>query len=203
MSGSFERSNVQWQLQLWWMQFNEWVESLFNNPNQAGDRTNNGLPEIPSWVYQGVFWGLLAVLAGWLLWQLYQLLSPYLPQVLRWQPGGRSTKALTPKEKEMAIAQWLTRSRQAQQQGNYREACRALYMATLQHLNDRELIRQEPSRTDGEYIRLLTLIDRPHPYQLLVQTHEQLHFSSTEISQETCDRCWQAYEEISRISSPS
>ncbi len=69
-------------------------------------------------------------------------------------------------------------------------------MAALQRLSDSNLIRQEPSRTDGEYLQLVQEFASSHPYQLLIQTHERLWFSQDAASAEEVDRCWQAYREI-------
>jgi hypothetical protein len=89
-----------------------------------------------------------------------------------------------------------------QRQGNYREACRSLYMALLQKLDEAQVIPQQASRTDGEYLQQIeTLYVRSRlsdvaPYRTLILTHEQLCFGNTEISDAEFRDCQQAYQEI-------
>ncbi len=91
----------------------------------------------------------------------------------------------------------LERSQQLYCQGNYREACRCLYLAILQHLHDTKVIIHKPSRTDGEYLQLLrSTVTSMQPYETLITTHEQSCFSDTEILSENYEQCRQAYREI-------
>ncbi|MBC7971250.1 MAG: DUF4129 domain-containing protein, partial [Verrucomicrobia bacterium] len=148
---------------------------------------------LPEWFLQGFFWTVIVAMVTGVGWQLYQIFKPYVEDYLR---QGRTQSPSLSNPVKQSAAEWLERSRHAQQQGNYREACRSLYMASLHHLSDRNLIRQEESRTDGEYLSLILQIDPPQPYQLLIRTHERLCFSDATISAETFERCWQAYQEI-------
>ncbi|MBC7969855.1 MAG: DUF4129 domain-containing protein [Verrucomicrobia bacterium] len=196
-SGTFEKSSADWWIQQQQQQLGEWMESLF-----SGFRLGNLGSEdwaLPEWFLQGFFWTVIMGLVAGLGWQLYQIFKPYVENYLRRRrPRSPSPQTLV----EQSVAEWLERSRYAQQQGNYREACRSLYMASLHHLSDRHLIRQAESRTDGEYLSLILQIDppqiHPQPYQLLIRTHERLCFSDAAISAETFERCWQAYQEIQR-----
>jgi hypothetical protein len=187
-AGSFEKNNFDWQLRQLQQQFMEWLERLFATQSRGSDDPGFQLPD---WLLRGLFWMLVIGLASFLGWQLYRLLRPYL--AARFLQLGRRQRESLPQPEHRSLADWLERSRTAQQQGNYREACRALYMATLQQLSDRRLIDQEVSRTDGEYLRLLPTLDRPQPYQVLIQTHE----SQADISVEQFDRCWQAFQQLS------
>jgi len=194
-SGTFEKSSADWWIQQRQQQVGEWVESWL-----SGFRLGNLGSEdwaLPEWLLQGFFWTVIGGLVAGLGWQLYQIFQPYVENYLR-QGRSRSPSLSTPVQQSAAA--WVERSRHAQQQGNYREACRSLYMASLYHLSDRHLIRQEESRTDGEYLNLILQIDlpqiHPQPYQFLIRTHERLWFSDAAISAETFERCWQAYQEI-------
>ena len=194
-SGTFEKSSADWWIQQRQQQVGEWVESWL-----SGFRLGNLGSEdwaLPEWLLQGFFWTVIGGLVAGLGWQLYQIFQPYVENYLR-QGRSRSPSLSTPVQQSAAA--WVDRSRHAQQQGNYREACRSLYMASLYHLSDRHLIRQEESRTDGEYLNLISQSDLPqiypNPYQLLIRTHERLCFSDVAISAETFERCWQAYQEI-------
>ena len=84
-------------------------------------------------------------------------------------------------------------------QGNYSEACRCLYIATLQQLHEKKILRHKSSRTDGEYLQLLQLSVTPiQPYETLITTHEQLCFNNTEVQEENYQQCQQAYREIDK-----
>lgn len=188
----FQDSGINWEMQKFFQRVGEGFEGLFDRaPDLPG-------PEpAPPWISQFFFWLILtgmALLAGrW----LYLLLRPYIRPLFKavlTSPKTSAAQAPPP----VAIAEWLARSRQAQQQGHYGDACRALYMAALHHLDQQNLIPLDASRTDGEYLRLTRQLDRPTPYQTLIRTHERLCFGQATISAEECDRCWQAYNDLDR-----
>jgi hypothetical protein len=188
-SGTFDKNSVDWWVQQQQQQAGEWIESIF-----SGIRLGNLGGEdwaLPDWFLQGFFWTVIAAIVLGSGWQIYQIFQPYVDRYLK-----RERKQPTVPIPKLSAPEWLERSRQAQQQGNYREACRGLYMAALQQLSDRNLIRQEASRTDGEYLSLVTRLDPHQSYQFLIRTHERLCFSDAAITAETYDRCWQAYQEI-------
>jgi len=192
-SGSFQKISPDWELQKLSGRVSEAVERLF--ANLFGD--NSPIPDdwtLPDWWLQGIFWIVLLSLLGWGGWQVYRLLRPYLVRVNP-VPGQRVAQEAAA-EPELTAAAWLGRSRLAQRQGNYREACRALYMATLHHLHANDLIRHQPSRTDGEYLQLLQTLPNPSPYQVLIHTHERLCFSPISVSASEFEQCQRAYQEI-------
>ncbi|EKQ69435.1 hypothetical protein OsccyDRAFT_2063 [Leptolyngbyaceae cyanobacterium JSC-12] len=194
MSGDFEKNSLDWQLHLWQIRIAEWVERLFQSSNNNPSLPNWSFPE---WLLQRLFWALAIALSLWALWQLYSILAPYLGTSIL--ANSQQPTATTSHPERRTTAEWHQRSRLLAQQGNYREACRALYQATLQHLDIAGLIPGEASRTDGEYLRRLQTLPNPHPYQILIRTHEQLCFSHMEVTQETFEHCEQAYREIETL----
>jgi len=78
----------------------------------------------------------------------------------------------------------------------YRQACRCLYMALLQRLDDAGTVVYQPSRTDGEYLQLIQQLPQPVPYETLIRIHEQLYFGNTEADASTFEQCQQAYQKI-------
>lgn len=193
-SGTFEKNSIDWQFQKFSQQVGEWFEGLFDRSNI--DDFNPQAPTLPEWFFKGLFWLIVGSAVIWVGWQFYQLLRPYFLSYWRLRRGSdRIVVAVSP---QRTVADWLKQARGAQQQGNYRAACQALYMATLQQLNDRGMIPQELSRTDGEYLNLLQSLSLPKPYQVLIRTHERLCFDRVTVSSEVYDRCWQAYQEIER-----
>jgi hypothetical protein len=190
VAGSFEKTSVEWQLHLLQQRLSEWLERLFAPNDRAG------LPNwsLPDWLLRLLFWIVIGGLVSWAIWQIYQLARPYLTALTIAQQGQSDRQ--TQVDRPFTVAAWLQRSRTFAQQGNYREACRALYRAALQHLNDTEPVPHELSRTDGEYLRIVQTLPLSAPYQRLIRTHEQLCFSNADISAAEFDRCQQAYRAI-------
>ncbi len=193
----FEKNSLGWQLYQLQQRVGEWWElqtSRFvpNVPNAS----------LPSWLKSPLlwtiakiaFWVLLAWLLSWAALRIMRRLSPYF-YGLRNQLSESADKARA-QNSEVLIANWLQRSQKFQQQGNYREACLCLYRAMLQRLNDTGIAKDQPSRTDGEYLQLVQQLPQPQPYQTLLLTHQELSFSNAEASPSLFDECQQAYREI-------
>lgn len=204
-SGSFEKTNIGWQLQQGSRQVSEWVEWQLSQLSAEPSQTSNF--RWPAWlltwvdrISQGFFWGLIGLCILWIGWQLLQAIFPAFKtwnQRLqqRWQ---RDRPIAASPETAYTAAGWVQRSQLYQRQGNYREACRALYFALLQRLNDTQIVPQQTSRTDGEYLELLQNLPEPQLYQLLITTHEQLCFNNAPVSPELLQHCQQAYQAIDR-----
>lgn len=192
-AASFEKNSLDWQLRLLRQQMGEWLERLFAS-NAPSSRVNPSLPSIPDWLSEGLFWLIVLLLASWAIWQLYRLVNPYFARSIFSQ--GRAIARSPSPEANLTVNDWLARSRVAQNQGNYREACRALYMAALQRLSDAEVIRNQPSRTDGEYLNLVQPLPKATAYSTLIRTHERLCFSDAPISSDAFTDCQQAYRDL-------
>ncbi|MBD2019805.1 DUF4129 domain-containing protein [Leptolyngbya sp. FACHB-36] len=185
---SFQRTNLDWQFQQLSQRIGEWIELRLGKSLGSAP-----FPTVSPHFVEIAFWLIVSLLVGWLGWQLFWLLRPYLE---RRSPLQRQS-SLTRTEQQTA-ANWLQQAQTFQRQGNYREACRALYLAMLQRLNDAKRIAHQSSRTDGEYLQLVQQLAHPQPYQTLIATHEQLCFSDAPISAEAFDRCQSAYQQLER-----
>lgn len=193
MSGTFEKDSLGWQVQLLQQQIGEWFERLPTGAQPPSANSPNW--SVPAWVFPLLLWTIAIALILWIGWQLYRLLSPYL--LINLFPGRFRPKKTTIGESVelMPEARWVVRSRTFAQQGNYRAACQALYMAVLQQLDDRKILPGDRSRTDGEYLRFLQTQPNPRPYHVLFRTHERLCFGDVEISEAQFIDCEQAYRE--------
>ena len=136
-------------------------------------------------------WLLLAILV---IWFAYQVIYPYWQQWVRKSKQPKSE--LVEPVQVYTVAELLTKSQQFQQDGDYTQASRWLYLAMLQRLNDANLIPHQFSRTDREYINVLSAIPIVNVGEILVSIHEQLHFGNRQIAIEDFDRCQQAYRQI-------
>ncbi len=195
---TFERTNLNWQFFLLETQVREWLDYQFS-------RLQKSLPKIPEgWTLSPelielltvCFWLILGIFVIWVIWRLCKEFNPYLYAWLgKWNNSDFSTSTIN--YQEYSINVLLTQSQEFYQQGNYQEACRYLYLAMLQQLHEKAIALQQPSRTDGEYLQLLTSILSPiQPYEILITIHEKLCFSQEPILVENYQQCLQAYEEI-------
>jgi hypothetical protein len=198
MAGNFEKTNVDWQLQLLQMRIAEWFDRILAPPDRQSTDPKAFNWILPDWFLQSAFWTMTALLAVWVIWQLVTLLWPYL-RTGQFRRRRAIAKPTATAGELLTGSEWLQRSRKLSRQGNYREACRALYLGTLQILHDRNIVPSQLSRTDGEYLRTLQTLAKPQPYQWLFRTHEQLCFSDHEISLETFQACERAYREIETL----
>ena len=194
---SFDRNSLSWQLQQLGQRVGEWLEAQFSRNSPNLPQTPNWA--FPTWILEVMFWAIVLSVTIWLSWQLFRLLAPYWT---RSQAQSAIQKLRTAsKEEARSVAGWVRQMQEFQCQGNYREACRALYMAMLQRLNDTKLVPHQSSRTDGEYWQVVQPLPQSQAYQTLIRTHEQLCFGYGVISADVFDRCQRAYQEIERTES--
>jgi hypothetical protein len=195
MSGSdFQITNWGWRWQQLQQQAGEWIELKWS---QLAPKAAHNLPDSPDLSWLGDLSWLLKVvgivLVAIALWQLVKLVEQL------WNRGVFRTPARSshlPAQEQPTVKDWLAQARQQQSRGDYRATCRCLYMAMLQRLNDTQIVSNQPSLTDGEYRQLLHQQPRHPAYDVLLETHEQLHFGEREATPETVRRCQEAYREI-------
>jgi hypothetical protein len=187
---SFQHSTIGWQMDQLKQRGSEWLEwhTARDFPNLPFDA------ELPPWLPRLVFGLLLATALLWSSWMVYRGLDPY----LRARRARRVTAASQQLQAQdrWPVSVWLERVQVLSRQGNYAEACRALYMALLQQLHDRNLIPHQASRTDGEYRHQLQQLSQPQPYQVVLNTHERLCFGDRPISAADFQQCNQAFRDL-------
>ncbi|NEO63809.1 MAG: hypothetical protein F6J98_26630, partial [Moorea sp. SIO4G2] len=137
-TGSFEKNSLDWQLQLLQRQFGEWWELTMSQVSLEQPQGS-----LPSWLLSPIlgqviritFWLLVVIILSWLGVRLLRGLHPYIISYYQQltQAANRVTKRPVP---ELSVVNWWERSQNYQQQGNYTEACRCLYMGMLQQLHD-------------------------------------------------------------------
>ena len=197
----YEKSNLGWRFYLLQKRLQEWWEL-------KAIQVARGVEEVPlfAWLDSEVvkfiarvtFWAILALVIIWLVWQSTNLLSRYFYTLRRDFPqpliGFNQTKI-----KSLGVSGWLGLALQFEQQRNYRDACLCLYCAMLQLLDDRGIAPQEESRTDGEYLRLVSYLPQWLSYQTLIMTHQRLCFGRFDASLSLFEECLQAYREIEKV----
>jgi hypothetical protein len=195
---NFQKTSWDWHLSQLQQQVGEWIEYEFS-------RLQSALPQLPpewsispwfSKLLNVLFWLVVAIFLLWVVWRLWEKFGIYVYSWLN-KIANQSTADTTISSNDLSVAFWLERSQEFYRQGNYREACRSLYLAILQRLHDTKVVNHQPSRTDSEYLQLLRSSVTPiQPYETLITTHEQLCFSDAEILPENYQHCQQAYREI-------
>ena len=190
MNTSFEKIGWRWQIDRLQQQLGEWIEVRM--------RSIDALPSadpLPAWV--GVFLVRLSwlLLAGLLLWFSYRVLYPYYQQ---WLAKSKHIKLSSDRliVQASTVQELLAKSQQFQQEGDYTQAARWLYLAMLQRLNDTKLVPHQPSLTDREYLKLLDTFPAIQSGNLLISTHEQIHFGDAIVTAADFDRCQQAVKEV-------
>jgi hypothetical protein len=195
----FETNSLAWQIQQLQQRASEWFE--FNLAIAFKKVVDSGVT-LPEWLYDflvWVAWIILSITVAWIGLLLFRLIQSswlgWSRQITNW--GGVTTTSEI--EPVLSVDQWLKKARKFQLEGNYAEACRALYMGMLQLLSDRQLISQQYSRTDGEYRHLVANFSQSQAYQVLLNTHEQLCFSDRPVSSEIFHTCQEAYSQINQL----
>ncbi|MDX2212702.1 MAG: DUF4129 domain-containing protein [Oculatellaceae cyanobacterium bins.114] len=188
-AGSFDKNSISWQFQQMGRWLQEWFELQFAD---APDLPTTTPPS--ERLLETIFWILASAIAAWLLWYLVLFVRALIQRMQVPQPRVASQRTKPPESQP--VSGWLRQAQVLQRQGNYAQACRALYMAMLQRLEDTKQLPQQASRTDGEYLQVVQTFAKPNPYQVLISTHERVCFDNAAISSETFDYCQQAYREI-------
>jgi hypothetical protein len=195
---------MSWETGRGWREFTEgaqyWLRRLLEMPALKQIDQPDWLEPIVIWIAQG-----FAILLGLAL--LYGLARFAWPWLKRWFWGEfapadniRQTAIARPRP----VQEWLEQARLLQAQEDYAGACRALYMALLIRMEEGGWLRQDPARTDREYLQRLealwALEQRPiflkDAWHQIFQTHEQLYYGGRPIPQETFQRCQSAYQDL-------
>jgi hypothetical protein len=189
----YQRNDFYWQWRQTQQRFSEWLEQLTpQSPQPQRPRLGwnlEWLPELVTWWVAALLLVLLGILLfrawqrGW-LWWLGRELQPK-PEPLPEVPIYRTR----------SLNEWQREAQKLQQQGDFTEAARALYFAMLNYLDDRKLVPQQLSRTDGEYRQLVKPLAGAQAFQTLLQTHEQIEFAGLQVSSAQYQQCQQAYHE--------
>lgn len=192
---SIQTNSVPWQLRQLGKNLSEWIQLQL-----SGDESPEPPPptfEFPAWIGQLLFWCLVTGAIVWVAWLIVQSVDRYMEN-RHGKPKRQTQIQLVSEPVEHSAHEWLRRAQQFEREGNWREACRALYMAALQLLHDRNWVPHQSSRTDGEYLQAIQPLQQPRPLQVLIRTHERSLFGGEPLAADNLQRCRQAYEEITK-----
>ncbi|GAB4535041.1 MAG: hypothetical protein Tsb0014_21750 [Pleurocapsa sp.] len=195
---SFKQDSLGWRIELLKQRFREWIEFKFSQVD--GDNWDFSWLRSPLlWqITRVLLWSIIAILLVWIVWQLWLWLRPYFR---RWRRQKNIPVESRPVPiPQLSVTEWIGRSQEYAQQRDYRQAIFCLYQGMLQILNDRGILTNLSSRTDGEYKRSLQQLQLSSfaAYELLLSIHQRLCFSNAEASQLMFEQCQEAYQEIAR-----
>jgi hypothetical protein len=196
-----ENNSLGWQLQQLKQRSGEAMEKFFSGLSFQPKKPTDLPRELPDFRWletwrNVLFWAAVVGLVAWALW----LFSPvFRDWVSKWRsrPPQEPLPEVIPNR---SASLWLQQAQGQSKQGNYREACRALYFATLQGLNDRQILRHQSSRTDGEYNQAVKALNNAQAHRTILTIHEQITFRAGGVDAATYQACEQAYKEIDRSS---
>jgi Domain of unknown function (DUF4129) len=198
-SDRFEKNSIGWQLQQVKQSVGEAIEQFLSNlrfnPKTPKPQAppNIDLNWLSYWRYFLVAVVVL-LLVAWLVWWLGPMVRG---AVARWQQREVLLES-GPQVPTRSASLLIQDARDYGAQGNYREACRALYLATLQQLNDRKILQHQLSRTDGEYARMVEPLNAAKAHQTILNIHEQITFRPGPVDAATFKACEQAYGAIDK-----
>ncbi len=129
------------------------LRNIFNNNNKKNDQPTRDLPSPPMWIgtlLQGLFYLLCAAIIGALVYLVIKI--PW-----AWTAAGRAKKAkrrgmLEDGEQLLSEDEYLLEADRLIAGGRYREACRALFLASLLRIDSSRIARFEPTQTNWEHL---------------------------------------------------
>ena len=192
---SYQTSSTGWSVRLLRQRTTEWFEGITQRSDRPAPDGPNVDWSLPDWAVNLLFWGLTAAVVLWIAWRLLLILER---QMKRWrsQRMQRLGDRVRQRGTEWPVSVWLQRAQTLQQQGNYGAACRALYMALLQLLHDRDWVPHRDSRTNGEYLETLHQFRPQDAFRLLIGTHDRSQFSAAALSATDYQQCSDSFADI-------
>ncbi len=199
-AASFQKNSPTWAFETLRRRVGEWFElkisqlKLPDGPDFAPFQWPDWIGQTLGWLWENwtiSFMVLVLLLVGVGLWRFYQ------GNTWEWKP--KASRSPRDEFANSTANYWLKEAQRFQKNGQYNRACRALYMALLHRLDDRDQAPHQVSRTDQEYLQLTQNLPPEQAYQLLLETHERLCFTSDSATADLFQQCKQAFDEIERV----
>lgn len=134
-----------------------WIQKLLERLKHLFDGERSGsqpdLPQVPKWI-PNLILGIFYVLCGGIILGLIYLLTK-IPWA--WTRSARAKKArggmLEEGEELLTEDEYMLEADRLIAEGKFREACRALYLASLLRIDAARIARFEPTQTNWEHLR--------------------------------------------------
>ena len=150
----------------WITKFIEWLEDMLPKPDKKTE-TSNGNWITPVRMVLMILLIFLGAVLAYIFVRIWQRRRTRPIEIVR--AAGAATPDLTDesvKADDLSTNRWLTVAGELAEKGELRLAMRALYLATLAHLADHEMITIEVYKSNREYERELKR--RAHEHQELI-----------------------------------
>lgn len=189
----FKKDSLGWRLQQLQQRIGEWWELQLQKLNFK--LPNTDLNPIDNWFIKELFLILFLILILWLSWIIIKRWFPSF-QLMLTQTNQSFQEIQDKLSQESSVDKLFAKAQKFQQQGNYYQACRYLYLAMLQRLNDSGMITHQASRTNEEYLLLTSQLPDPDPYETILIIHQQICFGNQNPTLSLFETCQQAYQQI-------
>lgn len=138
----------------WIQKLFERLKNIFNSNNNDNNQPRNDRPAPAVWlgtILQALFYLLCAAIIGALIYLVIKI--PW-----AWTAAGRAKRAkrggmLEDGEQLLSEDEYLVEADRLIAEGRYREACRALFLASLLRIDSSRIARFEPTQTNWEHLR--------------------------------------------------
>ncbi|MEM8603266.1 MAG: DUF4129 domain-containing protein [Cyanobacteria bacterium P01_H01_bin.121] len=192
---TYQETSWTWRSRLFFQRLGEWWEARTNFEPDLD------LPQAPDIspseaLVRVLFWVIVLAVATVILFRVWQLLRPCWQRWRSLKLWQQLTRSSQPAGRLQGISYWIQEADACDRRGNYRGACRAIYFALLQRLDEAEILPQQLSRTDQEYWQTLQARPQPHTFATLLNVHERACFSSVSITAADFRDCQHAYRDL-------
>lgn len=162
-----------------------WFKSLFPSVKIEDQGLFSAMFPYVVWILIGIFVIILLIL-------LYKLLDHY-----RKTEKAEFTATLNIMNGKIDSKDWLQRSKQSASNGQYRDACRALYMSLIFYLDERKVIKYDEAKTNLEYLQTVKpKKELYNPLKQIINIFELLWYGKQAGTDKQYTECLDQYEKV-------
>ncbi|MDH5676030.1 MAG: DUF4129 domain-containing protein [Myxococcales bacterium] len=172
-------SNENQSLRLWLRRLLRWLESYEPQDSERSQTRGAGMPRVSAWIL--MLLGLFAL----------ALILAYVSRStgLRRRAAGEGQVSDGQSERLLEPVVILDEAAQLAARGQYREALRALYVATLVTLDRRHLIDFDPTRTNWQYLRAMPPSDTRQAFAAFTRAFDHKWYGREPATADDYQRC--------------
>lgn len=185
-------------------QVGEWLEIQFQTPDQPAGVDRLPQWSLPDWLGDALVWAMILGGLTWVGWRSFPPLGRWLRA--HWQQRQQNSRVLDQSGERLdrfSATQWRSQAEQWAHQGNYPQACLALYRALLAQLATHQGFTLGASDTDQDCkialrsLGQLAWSDRQwQASDVLLELHERFCFSDRPLTQVDFQQGCGAYGEL-------
>ena len=183
----------------------KWLKEMMKKMGAGKDTVSHEEPQLSAWAssVEAIMWGLLVLLVIALLIVLYRQWRrlPPRPLVIDTTPMPVNLESDAVVATQLPESEWMKLAQEKMQEGDYRLAMRALFLATLSHLGERRLIAVSRWKSNGDYRRELDFRARgrsalQEAFARSVRVFDWAWYGWHDVTRETLDDFMQNHQTI-------